>query len=56
MSDRTSGALGNRQLARMQAVVHLFEALGGGWMEHPDERTQFMSKQVSSVQQRLAER
>jgi outer membrane protein, multidrug efflux system len=27
-------------LARMQAVVHLYEALGGGWVEHPDERTQ----------------
>jgi multidrug efflux system outer membrane protein len=28
-------------LARMQAVVHLYEALGGGWMEQSDERTQF---------------
>jgi multidrug efflux system outer membrane protein len=28
-------------LAHMQAVVHLFEALGGGWIESPDERTQF---------------
>jgi multidrug efflux system outer membrane protein len=27
-------------LARMQAVVHLYEALGGGWMEEPRERTQ----------------
>jgi multidrug efflux system outer membrane protein len=27
-------------LARMQAVVHLYEALGGGWMEQPEERTQ----------------
>jgi len=34
-------------LARMQAVVHLFEALGGGWMENPDERTQFLSRQVA---------
>ena len=33
-------------LAQMQAVVHLFEALGGGWLEHPDERTQFTSSQV----------
>jgi NodT family efflux transporter outer membrane factor (OMF) lipoprotein len=30
-------------LAHMQAVVHLFEALGGGWMEHTEERTQFAS-------------
>jgi hypothetical protein len=43
-------------LARMQAVVHLFEALGGGWMEHPDERTQFTSGQVKSRDERLAER
>ena len=27
-------------LARMQAVVHLYEALGGGWMEQAEERTQ----------------
>jgi NodT family efflux transporter outer membrane factor (OMF) lipoprotein len=31
------------QLARMQAVVHLFEALGGGWAELPSDRTQFPS-------------
>jgi outer membrane protein, multidrug efflux system len=43
-------------LSHMQAVVHLFEALGGGWMEPPDERTQFTSWQTSSQQQRLAER
>jgi outer membrane protein, multidrug efflux system len=29
------------RLARMQAVVHLFEALGGGWEEPPKDRTQF---------------
>lgn len=29
------------QLARMQAVVHLFEALGGGWSEQLKDRTQF---------------
>lgn len=28
-------------LAHLQASVHLFEALGGGWMEDPRERTQF---------------
>ena len=27
-------------LAHMQSVVHLYEALGGGWLERPDERTQ----------------
>jgi multidrug efflux system outer membrane protein len=40
--------LAQTMLARMQAVVHLFEALGGGWIENPDERTQFISKQASS--------
>jgi outer membrane protein, multidrug efflux system len=30
-------------LARMQAVVHLYEALGGGWQEQAQERTQFTS-------------
>jgi outer membrane protein, multidrug efflux system len=35
--------LAQTTLARMQAAVHLFEALGGGWVEHPDERTQFTS-------------
>jgi len=43
-------------LAHMQAVVHLFEALGGGWMEPAEERTQFTSGQISSRQQRMAER
>jgi multidrug efflux system outer membrane protein len=28
-------------LARMQSVVHLYEALGGGWLEQPGERTQW---------------
>jgi hypothetical protein len=27
----------------MQAVVHLYQALGGGWIEQPGERTQFTS-------------
>jgi hypothetical protein len=39
-----------------EAVVHLFEALGGGWVEHPDERTQFTFSQVIGGQrQRPAE-
>ena len=33
-------------LARMQAVVHLYEALGGGWLEQSGERTQFSSPPV----------
>ncbi|HTB68480.1 MAG TPA: efflux transporter outer membrane subunit [Steroidobacteraceae bacterium] len=33
-------------LARMQAVVHLYEALGGGWLEQSGERTQFTSPPV----------
>lgn len=35
--------LAQTQLARMQAVVHLFAALGGGWTETPRERTQLLS-------------
>jgi multidrug efflux system outer membrane protein len=35
--------LAQTMLAHMQAVVHLFEALGGGWMEPMEERTQFAS-------------
>ena len=26
--------------ANRQAAVHLYEALGGGWVENPDDRTQ----------------
>lgn len=33
--------LAQSTLARMQAVIHLFEALGGGWQEKQEERTQF---------------
>jgi outer membrane protein TolC len=32
--------LAQNTLARMQALVHLFEALGGGWVESPNDRTQ----------------
>ena len=31
------------RLARMQAVVHLYVALGGGWKEPPLDRTQFIA-------------
>jgi multidrug efflux system outer membrane protein len=27
--------------ARLQSIVHLYEALGGGWVEAPDDRTQW---------------
>jgi outer membrane protein, multidrug efflux system len=33
--------LAQTQLARMQSIVHLFAALGGGWSESPQDRTQF---------------
>ncbi|HEX3836485.1 MAG TPA: TolC family protein [Steroidobacteraceae bacterium] len=33
-------------LARMQSVVHLYEALGGGWQEQAADRTQFTSSPV----------
>jgi NodT family efflux transporter outer membrane factor (OMF) lipoprotein len=32
--------LAQSMLANRQAIVHLFEALGGGWQEAPGERTQ----------------
>ncbi len=35
--------LAQARLTRMQAVVHLFEALGDGWQENPRDRTQFGS-------------
>jgi len=28
------------ELANRQAGVHLYEALGGGWVEQPEDRTQ----------------
>ncbi len=41
--------LAQTTLARMQAVVHLYEALGGGWREQPAERTQFTSPPVPTL-------
>jgi multidrug efflux system outer membrane protein len=35
--------LAQMQLANCQAVVHLYEALGGGWVESAKDRTQFVS-------------
>ena len=34
--------LAQTRLARLQATVHLYEALGGGWVEPAEERTQFL--------------
>jgi outer membrane protein, multidrug efflux system len=34
-------ALAQARLARLQALVHLYEALGGGWREPQSARTQF---------------
>ncbi len=39
--------LAQTTLAHMQAVVHLFEALGGGWIEAAEERTQFAGRAKS---------
>jgi outer membrane protein, multidrug efflux system len=36
-------ALAQARLARLQALVHLYEALGGGWQEPLPERTQFIA-------------
>lgn len=35
--------LAQMQLANCQAAVHLYEALGGGWVENARDRTQFVS-------------
>lgn len=37
-------ALAQARLARLEATVHLFEALGGGWQEPPRDRTQFLAE------------
>jgi hypothetical protein len=29
-------------LANRQSTIHLYEALGGGWVENPEDRTQFV--------------
>jgi outer membrane protein, multidrug efflux system len=40
--------LAQAKLAHLQGVIHLFEALGGGWIESPEERTQFVAGQSMS--------
>jgi len=34
-------------LANRQAAIHLYEALGGGWMEPVEDRTQFVENKIS---------
>jgi NodT family efflux transporter outer membrane factor (OMF) lipoprotein len=36
--------LAQAKVARLQALVHLYEALGGGWQESPRDRTQFLAE------------
>lgn len=38
-------ALAQARLARLQATVHLYAALGGGWQEAAQKRTQFLADQ-----------
>jgi hypothetical protein len=33
-------------LANRQAAVHLYEALGGGWVENAEDRTQFVENET----------
>jgi outer membrane protein, multidrug efflux system len=39
--------LAQAKLARLQALVHLYEALGGGWQEPSRDRTQFLAEKAS---------
>ena len=41
--------LAQAELARLQATVHLYTALGGGWQEPADERTQFIARRGLQV-------
>jgi NodT family efflux transporter outer membrane factor (OMF) lipoprotein len=41
--------LAQTTLARLQAAVHLYEALGGGWAEHREDRTQFIASGVGEA-------
>jgi hypothetical protein len=45
--------LAQTELANRQAIVHLFEALGGGWQEAPADRTQLA---VARLPEAIAER
>jgi len=39
--------LAQAKLARLQALVHLYEAIGGGWQEPSRDRTQFLAEKTS---------
>lgn len=39
------------KLARLQAVVHLYEALGGGWTEAEEDRTQLTASRDAAVRE-----
>jgi NodT family efflux transporter outer membrane factor (OMF) lipoprotein len=41
--------LAQTTLTRLQAVVHLYEALGGGWVEAPADRTQRTVAQTARI-------
>jgi hypothetical protein len=32
-------------LSNRQAAIHLYEALGGGWVERPEDRSQFVENE-----------
>jgi hypothetical protein len=34
-------------LSNRQAAIHLYEALGGGWIEKPEERTQVVGTETT---------
>jgi len=40
--------LARTRLARLQAIVHLYGALGGGWVEREEDRTQFAAGTVAA--------
>jgi multidrug efflux system outer membrane protein len=44
-------SLAQARLARLQATVHLYAALGGGWQEPPRESTQFIARRASTPSQ-----
>ena len=36
------------ELAKRQAAVHLYEALGGGWVEQAEDRTQIAEVEIGT--------
>ena len=41
--------LAQTMLDNRESAIHLYEALGGGWMEDPKDRTQFAQNQAASA-------